>query len=146
MYRDVYKLGKFGQPNYIHWALKHNAPVVPFVVLGSAEIFPILGKIPWLRLKQYLEWPFIPITPTFPWLPVPLPTKWHVQFLSTVDPAQVVSDARSLGVDPVGLFAQRVRGAIEAATNEMRAKRLSIFWGRIWSDRSESALTAGVKR
>jgi 1-acyl-sn-glycerol-3-phosphate acyltransferase len=145
MYRDAYKLGKFGWPNYIHWALKHNAPVVPFVIVGSAEIFPILGKIPLPWLKQYLEWPFIPVTPTFPWLPVPLPTKWHVQFLPALDPAGVRAEAARIGVDPVGLIGRRVREAIEAATDEMRAKRRSVFWGNIWTHRNASRTGADLE-
>src|SRR4051812_18236183 len=73
MFKDAYRFDKFGRPDYVHWAFKFGVPVVPFAIVGSAEIFPILGKIQWRWLREFLEWPFFPITPTFPLLPLPLP-------------------------------------------------------------------------
>src|SRR5690348_4428309 len=89
MYRDAYTLDRFGRSDFVKMALRHRAPIVPFVFLGTAETFPILGRIEWSWWKRSTEWPFIPITPTFPLLPVPLPTKWHLQVL----PPLVVPEA-----------------------------------------------------
>jgi hypothetical protein len=38
MYRDAYRLGKFGRDEYVKMALRQSAPIVPFVTVGSAEI------------------------------------------------------------------------------------------------------------
>ena len=73
LYRDAYKLQGFGRDAFVKLALRHRAPIVPFVTVGSAEIFPIFGKIKSRRWTRYADWPFIPITPTFPLEPVPLP-------------------------------------------------------------------------
>ena len=136
MYKEVYNLGRFGRPDYARFALEFDVPVVPFGIVGSAEIFPILGKIKWRWLKKYKEWPFFPITPTFPLLPFPLPTKWHVDFLSPIYPADVRQRAEELGQDPVKVFTDLVRTAIEDATKDILAKRKSVYWGRVWKDTS----------
>ena len=62
-------------------ALRNQAPIVPFVTVGSAEIFPVLAKFHWRWWKEKSLWPCFPIAPPFPLLPLPLPTKWHTQFL-----------------------------------------------------------------
>jgi 1-acyl-sn-glycerol-3-phosphate acyltransferase len=46
-YRRAYRLGKFGRDEYVRMALRNRAPILPFVTVGSAEIFPILGRIDW---------------------------------------------------------------------------------------------------
>ncbi|PON18560.1 hypothetical protein C2W62_07235 [Candidatus Entotheonella serta] len=43
-YRNVYQLGKFGRNEFVKFALRNQAPIVPFVTVGSAEIFPVVGK------------------------------------------------------------------------------------------------------
>jgi 1-acyl-sn-glycerol-3-phosphate acyltransferase len=131
-YKEVYDLGRFGRPDYARFALEFDVPVVPFAIVGSAEIFPILGKIEWKWLKKYLEWPFVPITPTFPLLPVPLPTKWHVDFLSPIHPSDVRRQAEEQGKDPVRVYTDLVRNAIHEANQEILAQRKSIYWGRVW--------------
>src|SRR6202035_803328 len=56
MYRDAYKLGKFGRDEYVKMALRNRAPIVPFVTVGSAEIYPILGRLDWKWVKRSTEW------------------------------------------------------------------------------------------
>ncbi len=136
-YRDTYKLGRFGRGDYIHWSLRYRAPIVPFVIVGSAEIFPILARFDWKWFREFMEWPFLPITPTFPWLPIPLPTKWHVQFLPPIDPTEAEAEAEATGEKVEKLIARRVKTSIEEATSAMLAKRKSIFWGSVFEGTSE---------
>ena len=56
-YRRAYRLGRFGRDEYVRIALRSRAPIVPFVTVGSAEIFPILGRIDWGWWKRRTEWP-----------------------------------------------------------------------------------------
>ena len=132
LYREAYNLGVFGRADYARWALKYNVPVIPFVIVGSTEIFPIFGRLKWRWLKEWLEWPFFPITATFPFLPFPLPTKWHMQFLPPVHPVDVQAEAERLKNDPVAVLAEKVRSAIDSATQDMLRRRRSIFFGDIW--------------
>jgi 1-acyl-sn-glycerol-3-phosphate acyltransferase/nucleoside-diphosphate-sugar epimerase len=83
-YRDAYRLGKNWRDDFVRFALRHEAPIVPFVTVGSAEIFPILAKLNWRWWKRLSLWPCLPITATFPLLPIPLPTKWHTRYLEPV--------------------------------------------------------------
>ena len=133
MYREAYVFGRFGRPDYARWALEFNVPVIPFAAVGCAEIFPILGKLKLKRLRAYLEWPFIPITPTFPVLPVPLPSKWHIEFLPPVYPEEVRRIAAESGQDPVKVFTTMVLDTIEKSTREMLAKRRTVFRGKLWT-------------
>lgn len=134
LYRDVYNYGRFGWRDYIQWSLKHRAPIVPFTIVGSAEIFPILYRFKWNWFKKFMEWPFFPITPTFPLLPFPLPSKWHVQFLPAIYPDAAEAEALETGQKVEKLIANKVRDSINAATQEMRSKQRSIFWGSIFDE------------
>jgi 1-acyl-sn-glycerol-3-phosphate acyltransferase len=127
--KDIYQLGKFGRNEYIRFALKHQATVVPFVTVGSAEIFPVLAKWRWSWWKRLLEWPCFPITPTMG--TVPLPSKWHTLYLEPVrfdHPPEAADDpeiVRQLG--------RQVKARMAAALGDLVRRRRHIFWGRLWS-------------
>ncbi|PYR79215.1 MAG: hypothetical protein DMF86_04225 [Acidobacteria bacterium] len=131
-YRDAYRLGKFGRDEFVRIALRNRAPIVPFAIVGSAEIFPILAKIRWAWWERWTEWPYFPITPTFPLAPIPLPSKWHVRFLEPIR----VNDRYPPGAaeDPrvVREISGLVRQRIQAALDEMVARRRWIFFGSIF--------------
>jgi 1-acyl-sn-glycerol-3-phosphate acyltransferase len=134
LYRDAYRLHAFGRDAFVKLALRHRAPIVPFVTVGSAEIFPILGKIRSRRWTSYAGWPFIPITPTFPILPVPLPSKWHTQFLPPIEVDQYPPEAAD---DPavVKAISREVRTRMQCAVDDMRNRRKSIFFGSVFESR-----------
>ncbi len=134
-YKNAYNLGRFGRDEFVKMALRNNAPIVPFVTVGSAEIFPILKKIDWRWWKRYSEWPCLPITPTFPLLPVPLPSKWHTQFLAPmhIEKRHPPEDAD----DPVivRMISNEVRAKMEKAISEILDKRKSIFYGSVFKEK-----------
>ncbi|MDJ0840807.1 MAG: 1-acyl-sn-glycerol-3-phosphate acyltransferase [Acidobacteriota bacterium] len=128
LYKDAYRLGNFGRDEYVKIALRNGAPIVPFATVGSAEIYPILGKIHWGWLRRNLEWPFLPVTPT----PVPLPSKWHTRYMEPIPigelyPPETADDpvkVRAIGKD----IEQRLLNALE----QMRRERKNIFFGSIF--------------
>ena len=131
-YRNAYQLQEFGRDAFVKMALRNRAPIVPFVTVGSAEIFPILGKIKSRLWTRYADWPFIPLTPTFPLIPIPLPSKWHTQFLAPIHierdyPPEAARD-RSI----VKAISLEVRTRMQQAVNDMLARRKSIFFGSIF--------------
>lgn len=134
MYRDAYRLGSYGSAEYVRIALRHRAPIVPFATVGSAEIFPILGRIDWRWFQRVTEWPFLPITPTMS--TVPLPSKWHTWFL---EPVEIEDYPRAAADDPAAVreIDLEVRRRIEAAIAEMLRRRKSIFWGSILSSEGD---------
>jgi 1-acyl-sn-glycerol-3-phosphate acyltransferase len=129
--RDAYKVLSFGRHDFVKLALRHRAPIVPFVNVGSAETFPIFAQIRSRLWIRYSDWPCLPIS-TFPFLPLPLPAKWHIQFLPPVHvekryPPEAEHDARV-----VKEISQSVRRQIQEALDVMVARRPSVFYGNIF--------------
>ena len=104
-----------------------RVPIIPFVTIGSAEIFPIVGRIDWAWWKKLTEWPFIPVTS-----PVPLPSKWHTLFLEPMhterdygpDAAEDHAVVRRIGTE--------LKRRMEAATADLIQQRKSIFRGSVF--------------
>lgn len=141
-YRKAYQLQGFGRDVFVKLALRHRAPIIPFVTVGSAEIFPIFGKIKSRLWTRYAGWPSIPITPTFPLLPAPLPSKWHTQFLPPVQVDQYPPEAaedRTI----VKAISREVKTQMQQAIDEMLARRRSIFFGSIF--KSEPNLSPALE-
>ena len=145
LYRDAYKLTKFGRDEFVKLALRHRAPIVPFVTVGSAEIFPIIKKVNWAWWKRNTEWPTFPITPTWPFLgAVPLPSKWHTQFLEPLHVEESYPPEAADDPEVVSAISQQVRSRMEAAISEMLRRRRSIFFGSIFEDeRSRQGMSYG---
>jgi 1-acyl-sn-glycerol-3-phosphate acyltransferase/nucleoside-diphosphate-sugar epimerase len=134
LYRDAYLLGKFGRDEFVKLALRHQAPIIPFVTVGSAETFPILKRLDWGWWKRQTEWPFFPLTPTWPLLPVPLPSKWHTQFLEPIHiehhyPPEAADDPAI-----VHAISNDVRCRMQEAITSMLRRRKSIFYGSVFKD------------
>jgi 1-acyl-sn-glycerol-3-phosphate acyltransferase/nucleoside-diphosphate-sugar epimerase len=135
LYRDAYKLTKFGRDEFVKIALRHRAPIVPFVTVGSAEIFPIIKKVDWAWWKRNTEWPTFPITPTFPLMPaLPLPSKWHTQFLEPLHIENRYPPEAADDPEVVRAISQEVRSRMEQAIDDMLRRRKSIFFGSIFED------------
>ena len=87
LYRNRYKLQRFGRGGFIKLALRTGVPIIPVAVVGAEETHPLLGKV--THLAKPVGVPFLPLTPTFPWLgPLglfPLPAKWRVHFGAPID-------------------------------------------------------------
>lgn len=143
MYRDAYKLGRFGRDEYVKMALRNRAPIVPFVTVGSAEIYPILLRVDSKLVRRVLEWPYLPVTPTFPLPGLPLPSKWHTRFLEPVPvheqhPPEAADDPRI-----VRRISEEVRARMEEAIREMLERRKSIFFGSVFGGEERAGREAG---
>lgn len=81
LWRDRYKLMKFGL-GFMRLAIATNTPIVPIGVVGGEEQAPSFVDVK--PLAKLLGLPYLPITPTFPWLGVlgmiPYPTKYYIHF------------------------------------------------------------------
>lgn len=131
-YRKAYQVQGFGRHTFVKLALRNRAPIVPFVIVGSAEIFPILAKINSRSWTRYTEWPCIPLTPTFPLIPVPLPSKWHIQFLPPIHVESRYGPDSAREPSVVKAVSVEVRTKMQEAIDDMVARRRSIFWGSIF--------------
>lgn len=132
-YRQAYQLQEFGRDAFIKIALRNRAPIVPFVTVGSAEIFPIFRNLKSRTWTRYTEWPALPLTPTFPLLPVPLPSKWHTQFLPAIHIEDEYPPETERNPSIVKAISLDVRNRMQTAVDEMLIRRRSIFFGTIFS-------------
>ncbi|MDY7092571.1 MAG: 1-acyl-sn-glycerol-3-phosphate acyltransferase [Acidobacteriota bacterium] len=130
-YRNAYSLRRF-RPDYVRFALQHQVPIVPFVVLGSAEIFPVLAKLQWQWWKRLSDWPCLPVTPTLSTLP--LPSKWHVEFLEPLDPAREYGPEAAQDGDLVRRLNREVHQRMDEALQALLTRRRHIFWGSLFND------------
>jgi 1-acyl-sn-glycerol-3-phosphate acyltransferase/nucleoside-diphosphate-sugar epimerase len=123
LYRDAYRLTPWFRDEVAAFAIRHRAPIVPFVTVGTAETFPILGRIDWEWCKRRTLWPFLPVT-----TPLPLPAKWHTRVLPpiAVDRWQP-ADADDPAV--VAALGAEVRARLAAALADLLARRRSRFFG-----------------
>ncbi|HRV61304.1 MAG TPA: lysophospholipid acyltransferase family protein, partial [Solirubrobacterales bacterium] len=86
-FADRYRLQRFGRGGFIEVALETGSPIVPVAVVGAEEIYPKIGESK--PLARAIGSPYVPITPTFPWLGplglLPLPSRWRIEFLEPID-------------------------------------------------------------
>ena len=87
LYKDRYRLRRFGRGGFVEAAMRARAPIVPVAVVGAEEAAPIFAHIaPLQRLTGLL---YFPITPTFPHFGLLgmlgyLPAKFLIRFLPPV--------------------------------------------------------------
>jgi 1-acyl-sn-glycerol-3-phosphate acyltransferase len=97
VYRERYRVQRFGRGGVVRLAIEAGVPIVPVCVIGAEEVHPILFKLE--TVARGFGLPFLPVTPTFPWLgplgAVPLPSKWSVRFGPRLDAESLGREAAS---------------------------------------------------
>lgn len=125
LFRERYRLARFGRGGFVRLAREARAPMLPVAIVGAEEIHPVVGKI--TALAEPLGIPYIPITPTFPWLGplglLPMPTKWTIQIGPPVAPPALGDD------DGTTRVAEQVRSSIDTMIADLLAQRRSIIFG-----------------
>ncbi|MBZ5532557.1 MAG: acyltransferase family protein [Acidobacteriia bacterium] len=132
LYRHAYQLQGFGRHSFVKMALRHRAPIIPFVTVGSAESLPIFARIKSRRWTRLTEWPYLPFS-TFPLLPAPLPSKWHIRFLPAIHLEEHYAPEAEQQNSLVKTISLEVRTRMQQAVDEMVRSRRSIFFGSIFS-------------
>ena len=127
-FSERYRVQRFGRGGFVEVALRTRSPIVPVAVVGSEEIYPKLAESP--TLARAVGAPFVPVTPTFPWLGpvglVPLPSRWRIEFCEPIDisehPPEAADDRRV-----VFDISEQVRETIQGKLYENLVKRGSAF-------------------
>ena len=128
-FADRYKLQRFGRGGFVSSALRAGVPIVPCSIVGAEEIYPMIGNAK--TLARVLGLPYVPITPTFPWLgplgAVPLPTKWTIQFGEPIPTDSYPPEAAD---DPMLLFnlTDEVRETVQHTLYKLLVQRRSVFF------------------
>jgi len=138
LWKDRYRLQRFGRGGFVKLALRTHSPIIPVAVVGAEEAAPMLGKVTWFAKNIGIPW--IPVTPTFPWLGpaglLPLPSKWYVQFGEPIDVAAMAgrrtsgdaADKPSAAYDDrllVNQLADQIRNQIQKMIEGLLEKRRS---------------------
>jgi 1-acyl-sn-glycerol-3-phosphate acyltransferase len=135
LWRDRYRLQRFGRGGFVKLALRTGAPIIPVAVVGAEEAAPMLGKVTWFAKNIGIPW--IPVTPTFPWLGpaglLPLPSKWYVEFGAPIELPHSHGPAAAEDRLLVNRLADQIRTQIQQMIEGLLGKRrspvLSAFLG-----------------
>ncbi|MFE4395809.1 MULTISPECIES: lysophospholipid acyltransferase family protein [Streptomycetaceae] len=128
-FSERYKLQRFGRGGFVSSALRARVPIVPCSIVGAEETYPMIGNVK--TLARLLGLPYVPITPTFPWLgplgALPLPTKWTIRFGEPIATDTYPVEAAD---DPMLVFdlADEVRETIQHTLYELLVQRRSVFF------------------
>jgi 1-acyl-sn-glycerol-3-phosphate acyltransferase len=129
LYKDRYRLRRFGRGGFVEAAMRARAPIVPVAVVGAEEAAPIFAHVPALQRLTGLI--YFPITPTFPHFGLLgmlgfLPAKFHIRFLPPV-PTDAMGDEPWQDKALVQTVADEVRDTIQEHVLDMVARRTSVW-------------------
>ncbi|HZG96208.1 MAG TPA: lysophospholipid acyltransferase family protein [Mycobacteriales bacterium] len=128
-FSERYKLQRFGRGGFVSAALRTGVPIIPVSIVGAEEIYPMIGNMK--TLARLLGLPYLPITPTFPWLGplglIPLPSKWIIEFGDPITTDQLGPAAAD---DPMLVFniTDQVRETIQQSLYRLLMQRRSVFF------------------
>jgi 1-acyl-sn-glycerol-3-phosphate acyltransferase len=130
LYKDRYRLARFGRGGFVRMALKAKAPMIPVSVVGAEETYISLAKSP--LMAKLIGFPYFPISPTFPWCGlfgfIPMPTKWYIDF---GDPVKVNHYAPGSENNPmlISQLTDHMRNLVQQMIYNRLSKRKSVFFG-----------------
>lgn len=128
-FSERYKLQRFGRGGFVSAALRAGVPIIPTAIVGAEETYPMIGDA--RALARLLGLPYVPITPTFPWLGplglVPLPSKWIIKFGEPIRTDEFEPGAAD---DPMLVFnlTDEVRETIQQQLYRLLVQRRSVFF------------------
>jgi 1-acyl-sn-glycerol-3-phosphate acyltransferase len=130
LYKDRYRLARFGRGGFVRMALKTQAPMIPVSVVGAEETYISLAKSP--LMAKLIGFPYFPISPTFPWCGllgfIPIPTKWYIDF---GEPVQVNQYSTGSDNNPmlISQLTDHMRNLVQQMIYNRLSKRKSVFFG-----------------
>jgi 1-acyl-sn-glycerol-3-phosphate acyltransferase len=129
LYKDRYRLRRFGRGGFVEAAMRARAPIIPVCVVGAEEAAPVFAKVG--LLKRLTGLIYFPITPTFPHFGLLgmlgyLPAKFRIRFLEPVS-----FDEEGMNEDKalVQTVAHDIRARIQEGLWDMLAGRRSVWFG-----------------
>ncbi|HEY8582281.1 MAG TPA: lysophospholipid acyltransferase family protein [Capillimicrobium sp.] len=131
LYKDRYRLRRFGRGGFVESAMRAKAPIIPIAVVGAEEAQPIFAHV--APLQKLTKLIYFPVTPTFPWLgPLALgaflPAKFKIRFLEPVR-TDDMGDAPWEDQGLVQEVAQEIRARIQEELLDMLGQRRSVWFG-----------------
>jgi 1-acyl-sn-glycerol-3-phosphate acyltransferase len=132
LYKDRYRLRRFGRGGFVEAAMRAEAKLVPTCVVGAEEAMPVFAQLDFMKRLTGLL--YFPITPTFPWLgPLGmlayLPAKFKLRFLEPIDTVELGGGEAAQDKALVQTVAQEIRARIQENLHEMVGRRKSVWFG-----------------
>ena len=129
LYKDRYRLRRFGRGGFVEAAMRARTPIVPVCVVGAEEAAPVFAQVSLLQKLTGLI--YFPITPTFPHLGLLgmlgyLPAKFKIRFL---EPIEFEDEGMYRDKSLVQTVAQDVRTRIQENVWQMVGERESVWLG-----------------
>jgi 1-acyl-sn-glycerol-3-phosphate acyltransferase len=130
LFKDRYKLQRFGRGGFIKLCLRTRTPIVPVAIIGGEETNPMLARIEYLTRAVGI--PYLPVTPTFPALGplglLPAPTKWKLYF---EPPVHLDGYGTESAEDEilVGRLTESIRSTIQSRLDRALFERRSVWFG-----------------
>jgi 1-acyl-sn-glycerol-3-phosphate acyltransferase len=129
LFKDRYRLRRFGRGGFVEAAMRARTPIVPICVVGAEEAAPVFAQVKSLqRLTGLL---YFPITPTFPHggllgMLGYLPAKFKIRFL---EPMHFDEEGMHEDKALVQTVAHEVRARIQENLFDMIKTRQSVWFG-----------------
>ncbi|MCW3000901.1 MAG: acyltransferase family protein [Conexibacter sp.] len=132
LYKERYRLRRFGRGGFVEAAMRAGAPIVPIAVVGAEEAQPIFAHVSALQKLTGLI--YFPITPTFPHFGLLgslgyLPAKFKIRFLAPVPTDDLGEEAPWEDQALVQTIAHDIRATIQDELLDMVGKRGSVWFG-----------------
>jgi len=132
LYKDRYRLRRFGRGGFVEIAMRAGVPIVPIAVVGAEESMPILTKVP--AVSRLLGLPYFPITynqlvfgPVFGLL-VYFPAKFKLRVLDPVR-FDVEPDQERYSKSRIMDAAEDIRVRMQENLYDMLQHRRSVWFG-----------------
>ena len=131
LFKDRYRLRRFGLGGFVEAAMRARAPIVPIAVVGAEESQPVFAQLG--LLKKLTGLAYTPLTPTFPHFGLLaslmyLPAKLTVRFLPPVR-TDDMGDAPWEDKALVQNVSHEIRATIQEELFDMVGKRRSVWFG-----------------
>ncbi|WP_186343403.1 1-acyl-sn-glycerol-3-phosphate acyltransferase, partial [Gordonia crocea] len=130
LYKDRYKLQRFGRGGFVTTAIRTGAPIIPVSIVGSEEIYPMLGDLK--PVAKVLGLPYFPVTPLFPWLVRSARFRFRRSGTSTsASRSPPTLRRRAAADDPLVVFdlTDHVREEIQQTLFRMLSRRGGVYLG-----------------
>jgi 1-acyl-sn-glycerol-3-phosphate acyltransferase len=128
LYKDRYKLARFGRGGFVKMALKTQAPIIPVAVVGAEETYIAVAQSN--LMSRLTGFPYFPISLRFPWLGllgvVPLPSKWYIDFGEPIPMDSYEPDAAE-NLVVVSQLTDQVRNVVQEMIHDRLNQRRSVF-------------------
>jgi 1-acyl-sn-glycerol-3-phosphate acyltransferase len=130
LFKDRYRLARFGRGGFVRMALKARAPIIPVSIVGAEETYISLAKSD--LLAKLTGFPYFPISPTFPWTGlfglIPLPTKWYIDIGEPM-PMDVYGPNAANNLVLISQLTDQVRNVVQEMIVKRLALRKNVFFG-----------------